>query len=208
MDKHIDQPAIELNLASSVSPKELAILALHGRNQGPEFIEGIVRKLGWHRHAVVMPVAAGQSWYPERFMAPIKNNELHLNDALATLRLHHKKLNESGFKNNQIVLLGFSQGACLVAQYALLHPSKYRAIIVLTGGYIGEEGIDWKFNGDFEQTPVFISTSEKDEWVPASRTSETARQFSKLNADVNLQLYSDRLHEVSEKEIEIVGGML
>jgi len=153
-------------------------------------------------------VASGKTWYPDRFMAPLQNNELQLNDALAAVSLHHKRLNESGFKNHEIVLLGFSQGACLVSQYALLHPSRFRAIVVLTGGYIGEEGIEWKFRGDFEKTPVFISTSEKDEWVPASRTTETAREFTKLNATVNLQLYSDRAHEVSEDEIEMVAKML
>lgn len=72
---------------------------------------------------------------------------------------------------------------------------------------IGEE-LDSNRSGNFEGTPVFITTSEIDEWVPVSRVEETASIFKGMNAKVSMKIYTDREHEVSEDEINQINEMI
>jgi predicted esterase len=119
-----------------------------------------------------------------------------------------RELGSLGFRSEQIVLLGFSQGACLLAQYALMHPARYRGVAILTGGYIGPPGVDWSFKGDMVGTPVLVTTSLVDEWVPPARAVETAHCFEKLGATVQLKLFDDRPHEVSDEEILLLKQLI
>ena len=209
MGNHIEQPPLLTNIPPSSNPdKEVAVLAIHGRNQEPEFMQDIANQLGWQNSSMIFPRAAERTWYPNKFMAPIELNKTQLNEALKTIKKYHNQLNQYGFRDEQIILMGFSQGACLLSQYALLNPRKYKAIFILTGGYLGEENIDWDFKGDFSQTPVLVTTSKIDEWVPHSRAQETAKAFDRLNANVNYKLFEDRPHEVSKEEINIISSCI
>ncbi len=127
---------------------------------------------------------------------------------MANAKKHHQVINDAGVSDENLIIMGFSQGACLASQYALQNPRKYKAIIILTGGYIGHEGIEWNFSGDFRQTPVFITTSEIDEWVPPGRAIETAREFERLNAKVDLTIFKNRPHEISEGELIAIRQMI
>ena len=91
-------------------------------------------------------------------------------------------LGTHGFGPRRIVLLGFSQGACLVTEYAVRHATRYGGIIAFTGGLIGPPGSSWNFGGGFDGAPVFLGTSDVDEWVPASRVAETAEVLTGLGA--------------------------
>ena len=204
---HLKETAKELNIPKKAS-SGYAILCLHGRNQTPEFMVEILKRLGWDEFPIILPAASEKSWYPKGFMANAEENQPHLNYALEVVEKAHKKLNDLGYSNDRIIFMGFSQGACLIAQYALLNPDKYKSIFILTGGYIGQENINWDFDGDFQATPVYLTTSEIDEWVPAGRTKETAAEFEKMNAQVELQIFKNRPHEVSDDEIQQVRKYL
>ncbi len=207
-DRHLDQPVIKLNLTPKGSPKP-AVLAFHGRNSGPASMQKLLQDdLGFEDLPAIFPAAADKTWYPDKFMAPLEINKPKLEEALATAKHYHKELNRLGFSDDQIIIMGFSQGACLASHYALSNPAKYKAILVFTGGYVGPEGIDWDFKGDFEQTPVFISTSEIDEWVPPSRAKKTAAQFERLHAKVHFELFKDRPHTIIKEEFDIASELI
>lgn len=204
---HLNERAVEIHIPESKA-SGYAILCLHGRNQTPAFMQEILKQLEWEDLPLILPTAAEKSWYPKGFMVPLEENQPNFDYALETVRHYHERLNKLGFKNEQIILMGFSQGACLMVQYALMNPDLYKAIVIFTGGYIGQEGIDWHFKGDFKQTPVYITTSEIDEWVPARRTKETASEFEKLNAQVRLEIFKNRPHEVSQEEIKASSELI
>ena len=204
---HFDIEAVKLGLPSP-SQEKVAILAIHGRNQDPDFMVELLSRLGWQNFPTILPVAADKSWYPGGFMESLDKNGDKLKESLELIAKYHQELNELGYKDEQLILMGFSQGACLAAQYCLQNPRKYHGIAILTGGYIGPQGVDWSFEGDFYQTPIFISTSEIDEWVPPQRAEETAFEFKKLNGKVNFKLFKDRPHQVCEEEIEVVKQLI
>jgi|GEM_PF-4535097 len=59
---------------------------------------------------------------------------------LETIENCIEKLEEKEFEREDIFLLGFSQGACLVTEYAARNPKRFKAVIGYSGGLIGPEG--------------------------------------------------------------------
>ncbi len=204
---HLDEQGL-IRTPSADEESAVGILAFHGRNGDPEFMLDVLQKIGWDKYAYALPRASDKTWYPGKFMAPIEDNREQLEIALANARKHQTRLHEMGIKDENLIIMGFSQGACLASQYVLQNPGKYKAVILLTGGYIGQEGIDWNFSGDFQQTPVLITTSEIDEWVPPGRATETANEFERLNAQVNLTIFKDRPHEISHEELTYLKKLI
>lgn len=206
INPHIDQQVIKLNFQES-NPGS-AILAVHGRTQDPEFMIELAGKLGWGHLPIMALRASEKSWYPSKFMDDVSKNEPYLTYALENIEAKVNDFYNLGIDYSQIIFLGFSQGACLLSEYVYNHPKLYRGVILYTGGLIGEEGTKWDNEGNFNNTPVFLSTSETDEWVPSPRVRETAVVLKKMNADVSLKIYENKPHGVSTEEIEIVNKLI
>lgn len=185
-----------------------AIIAIHGRGSDPDAFLNLTRRLGWMNLPIMEPLAEGRSWYPKGFKAPLNENQPRIANALDAVDQARSKLNMLGFRDNQIILIGFSQGACVAVHYALMNPTRYKGVFALTGGYIGPDGVDWNFDGDLARTPVMITTSEEDEWVPLSRVEETEHELKRLNAEVHKIVYQGRPHSVSDDEITRIQDLM
>ncbi len=151
--------------------------------------------------ACLAPAASGNSWYPERFMAPLERNQPSLNYALEAYHTYVIGLQRRGVPLRRIILVGFSQGACLTAEYAVRHAAPYGGVILFTGGLIGPDGTRWEYPGTFDGTPVFIGGAEQDGWVPLERMRTTADVFRRMGAHVTTCFYPGNSHEVHEEEI-------
>ena len=169
-------------------------ILLHGRNRTPEEMLQIAAKLDVPDIRWVAPAADNGAWYPNRFMEPIATNEPFLTRAVERC---DKLVDEAPA---DVVLVGFSQGACLAVEYALRHPERCRTFVFFTGGLIGPEGTRWP-TPTLAGTRVLITGSDIDEWVPERRVRETASIFANLGADVRLHIYEGRPHIVSDVEI-------
>ena len=111
---------------SQVKPlsKPLVIM-LHGRNAGPENILDLVPRLGCPQFQYIAPAAPNRTWYPYSFMAEIEKNEPFLSNALAQVRQVVTDAEASGVPRDRIVLLGFSQGACLATEFMIRNASRF-----------------------------------------------------------------------------------
>jgi predicted esterase len=180
--------------------RAVAILA-HGRGGSPEDMAQLGAALDCPDVSFVLPGAPGNTWYPQSFMAPFAANEPWLGRSLA----NHARVIESviaeGVPPERIVLGGFSQGACLTAETLIRAPRRYGAALILTGGVIGPPGTTWPAQPALAGTPVFLSGSEVDPHVPAARARETARVLEASGALVELQIFADRPHVVTQEEI-------
>jgi phospholipase/carboxylesterase len=146
----------------------------------------------------------GGSWYPHRFMESFALNEPFLSEAVERVDLAVSEASEAGrLSPDDLVVVGFSQGACLATEYVLRHPGRCHTLIVFTGGLIGPPGTSWAVVGgaSLRGLRVLITGSDVDEWVPEARVRETADVLSQLGADVRLRIYPGRAHEVSAAEI-------
>src|SRR5436853_6254454 len=129
-------------------------------------------------------------------------NQPYLDDALGWLESIVADLTERGVKSEKIVLLGFSQGACLACEFAARHPRRYGAVIGLTGGLIGPPGTPRNYPGSLAGAPVFLGTSDPDPHVPFERVKETEAVLSRMGAKVELRRYPGMPHTIHDDELD------
>ncbi len=151
-----------------------------------------------------------RTWYPGLFMDPLPTNEPFLTHAIKSIDHAIDRAGEAGrLDGNHLVMVGFSQGACLTAEYALRHPGRCSTMVILTGGLFGPPGTIWKGSpGMLSGTRILITGSNEDEWIPEWRVHETAGVLSGFGADVTVRIYPGRKHEVSDAELTEAGAFI
>lgn len=203
---HAGQPV--LTMGAPLAAARGAVILVHGRNAEPRNILELVPLLDRSDFAFLAPAAAGRTWYPQSFLAPRLQNEPGISSGLSVLHGLVAELAAAGIAQERVVLLGFSQGACLSSQYAVEHPGRYGGLILFSGGLIGEPGTTWDFPGSFSGTPVCLGCSDVDSHVPAGRVRESAAVFERMGARVDLRLYPGMGHLVNEDEILAARAIL
>jgi len=203
---HAGQPV--LTRGASLAAARGAVILVHGRNAEPPNILELVPLLNRSDFAFLAPAASGRTWYPQSFLAPREQNEPGISSGLSVLHGLVEALATAGISQERVVLLGFSQGACLSSQYAVEHPGRYGGLILFSGGLIGEPGTRWDFPGSLDGTPVFLGCSDVDSHVPAERVRESAAVFGRMGARADLRLYPGMGHLVCEDEIKAAQAIL
>lgn len=61
---------------------------------------------------------------------------------------------------------------------------KYGGVVAFTGGLIGDNVYENHYHGNFENTPIFIGTSDPDFHVPVERVNDSEALMTKMGADV------------------------
>lgn len=185
------------------------MIAIHGRGTSAQSIlelaQALERPNGW---AYLAPQARGASWYPYSFLMPLEQNEPFLSSALNTLDALVLKVLEQGIPAEKLILLGFSQGACLALEYAARNPRRYGGVVALSGGLIGAEGTPRDYHGSFEQAPVFMGCSDVDFHIPVGRVHESAEVLLRMGAQVDKRIYPNMGHTVNQDELEAVRGIM
>jgi phospholipase/carboxylesterase len=185
-----------------------ALLLLHGRGGTAEDIISIAQYMDIKDTHIMAPQAAGNSWYPYSFLSPVEKNEPFLQSALDLLDDIIADIISAGLLPGNIVLLGFSQGACLGLEFAGRNARKLRGIAAFTGGLIGNRLHRDNYKGDFEQTKIFIGNSDQDPHVPLLRSRESAALMESLNAEVTLKIYPGMGHTINSDELQWVNDNL
>ncbi len=185
-----------------------AMMLVHGRGGSAEDILGLAADLDRPELAYLAPQAAGHSWYPYSFLAPLEQNEPGLSSALDQLGALVAHLEHAGIPAERIVLLGFSQGACLSLEFAARNAKRYGGVVALSGGLIGPPGTPRDYQGVFNGTPVFLGCSDRDPHIPKDRVDESAQVFERMGAAVTERIYPGMGHTVNEDEMDFVRGLL
>lgn len=185
-----------------------ALLLVHGRGASAQSILDLANHLPVQDFTLYAPQATNHSWYPYNFMAPEEQNQPALDSALELLDELVKSILDQGVKSKNLYLGGFSQGACLTSEYATRNARKYGGLLLFTGGLIGQELVTDRYKGDFEGTPVLLTTGDPDPHVPVSRVEETAETMEKLGAIVTKKIYPGRPHTILQEELDLATKML
>jgi phospholipase/carboxylesterase len=185
-----------------------AVILLHGRGGSAEDILSLAGDLYFPQLAYLAPEAAGNSWYPNSFLAPIAQNEPWLTSALGKVQTIIEMVNDSGISADRILIGGFSQGACLASEFIARHPQRYAGLIALTGGLIGPPGADLTHPGDLAGTPTFFGSGDPDPHVPWQRVQESARILAEMGATVTIRRYANRPHTISHEEISFAKHLI
>jgi predicted esterase len=185
-----------------------ALILVHGRGATPADIIRLAPEISQPGFAHLAPQAAGGTWYPYSFLAPIESNEPGISSGLQALADLFDGISKAGIPSTRTFLLGFSQGACLALEFAARNPRKYGGIAGLSGGLIGPDGTPRDYPGSLEGTPAFLGCSDVDPHIPKERVVETAEVLERMGAVVTARLYPNMGHMVNRDELEFLRRML
>jgi phospholipase/carboxylesterase len=185
-----------------------AVILLHGRGGTAEDILSLANSLYVPQLSYLAPQAAGNSWYPYSFLAPVVQNEPWLTSALRKVEAIVSMASDAGVSPDRIVIGGFSQGACLATEFVAGHPRRYAGLIAFTGGLIGPPSADLKHTGDLAGTPAFFGSGDPDPHVPWQRVQKSARVITEMGGSVTVRRYQNRPHTISPEEVDFAKTLI
>lgn len=198
-DPHRGQPVLQAGVGLAAA--RAAMIMVHGRGADAADILSLAELFGRDDIIYLAPQAAGRAWYPYRFFEPVGRNEPYLSSALNVIGGLVAWLGERNMPVEKVILLGFSQGACLALEYAARNTRRYGGVIGLSGGLIGATVMPEVYGGSLNGTPVFLGCSNVDPHIPLARVRETTMTLSSLGAAVTEQIYPSLGHTINEDEI-------
>ncbi|MCC6166564.1 MAG: dienelactone hydrolase family protein [Caldilineaceae bacterium] len=205
-DPHRGRPILQAGQPLGSAP--VVMIMLHGRGAGASSILALAVEFNRPDLTYLAPQAAGNSWYPYSFLAPLAQNEPYLSSALSAVGATLKTVVEAGVPQAETVLLGFSQGACLALEFAARHGGRFGALVGLSGGLIGPADIPRGYATDLDGSATFIGCSDVDAHIPLARVHETAQALTQLGAAVTERIYPGMGHTVNADEIAAIRALL
>ena len=206
MNRHEGQPVH--TRGRRLTEARAVMIMVHGRGATAESILSLVPEFDQPDVAYLAPQAAGYAWYPFSFLEPLERNEPHLSSALGVIAHLIGRVNAAAVPTERIMLLGFSQGACLALEYSARNATRYGGVVGLSGGLIGPDDTPREYPGTLDATPVFVGCSDTDFHIPKARVDESAKVLERLGGTVTERLYPGMGHTVSQDEIDFVKAML
>lgn len=185
-----------------------AIIMVHGRGASPQSILELETYLHLKDFALLAPAAAAHTWYPYSFMAPTVQNEPGLSTGLGVLKQIIEEVRSAGIATKDIYFLGFSQGACLTAEFLARNADRYGGAFIYSGGLIGDKIDQSAYGGDFGGTPFLLGCSDVDAHVPLHRVQDSTAILSRMGAEVTERIYPNAPHTIFDDEIELTNKIL
>lgn len=203
---HQNQPVA--TAGADISEAKAAMIMIHGRGATAESILTLADEFEAPDIHYAAPQADQFQWYPHSFLAPPEQNEPGLSSGLQTIYDLITHIEQNGLKNDKIMILGFSQGACLATEFVARHPARFGGLVALSGGLIGDSVDAENYNGLMEDMPVFLGCSDNDPHIPKKRVDETADILEGLGGKVTKKIYPGMGHTVIGDEIREVQKII
>ncbi len=195
-----------LHAGATLETAHTAVILLHGRGSSARDIISLAAELALPGVAFLAPEAPNGSWYPLRFLEAQVRNEPFLSDALEMVRA---AMPHTGLEQQNIALLGFSQGACLALETAHRTGGRFKAVIGLSGGLIGADSeLELRDSPSLEFTPVFLGCSDIDPHIPLERVQRSAALLERQGGSVETRIYPNFGHGINSDELEVVRTLL
>jgi predicted esterase len=193
-----------LSYGAELGQARAAVILLHGRGGSAIDILTLASELGREDEvAYIAPEAVGNTWYPLRFLEPRSANEPHLSSALAKVDSIVQTVLAAGLKSEQLLLGGFSQGACLALDYVARHPRRYGGVLAYSGGLIGATVRPEDYAAELAGTPIFVGCSDIDPHIPLGRVQQTSQIMGQLGGAVTERIYARMGHSINADEIAL-----
>jgi predicted esterase len=177
-----------------------AVILLHGRGSSAAEIARVAPRLAEDDTVILAPQAAGHSWYPNRFLAPLAMNEPFLSSAVAVVEGLLARLAAVGVPEERVALAGFSQGACLSLEMLWRRPSRLLAVAAWSGARPGTLE-PRALPASLASVPVLLSCSEEDAHIPAEHVRFTAAELRARGAAVTERLRPGGDHALQPEDL-------
>lgn len=202
-----NEPVVQAG--QSLQEAKNVLIMVHGRGDSAQSFIHLAKGLDIPGDFAIIAIQAlGNTWYPYSFLAPVSQNEPQLTQSLEGLKEVYDNLMELDFKPGNMFFLGFSQGACLTLEFCARHAKKYGGVVAFTGGLIGREINITDYLGEFENTPIFIGSSDVDPHVPLDRIEQSETILNAMGAQVIKRIYPGMGHTINQDEIQMANLIL
>ena len=182
------------------------LICVHGRDREPSELPALLADHdAFSTYAILSPHIRSRCWYSARYDAPYVQNEREIGEAIDAIRSAVQLANTFGFQNELVVLVGFSQGGCLVAEYLMTGNPLPAAAAIFTGCLPDLRNRDVVSN--LEGLPVIISGGAEDPWLPIPDLIGTKNLLERAGAEVRFTQLSDGDHLVRPSEIAALGEL-
>ncbi|SFH48666.1 phospholipase/carboxylesterase [Palleronia marisminoris] len=201
---------------------ERALVLLHGRGAGAGDILDLGAALVPAGAAFFAPEAAGRSWWPTSFLAPMAALEPWLGSALAAVERAVAAAREEGYAEDRICLLGFSQGACLALEYVARSGRRLGAVGALSGGLVGTGDAEggpskalyghspkrFDYMADLARMPIYLGCHARDPHIPLARVRESEAVLSGLGTTCEVVIHPGAGHAVTAEDATAMRRLL
>lgn len=197
-----------LYLGSALEDARWAVILLHGRGSNSRSMQGLVNAFPQGDIAYLLPQATNQSWYPHSGFLPFEKNEPYLSAALDLVQQHINKLQAASIPPQRIILGGFSQGACLSAEFVARGSIAFKALLLFSGALLGPLEEEHSVTTPLPDLHVFVGGIQQDPWIEEAKLRQTIRYFEERQAQVKHNIIMGHQHMIRLEEVEIVLEML
>jgi homogentisate 1,2-dioxygenase len=170
------------------------VVAVHGRGATAESAIGRVFELSGDAPdlTVLAPQARDNAWYAGRY-GENKRNLAELESALeVTGAVLDRAVAAVGAGN--VVLYGFSQGACLALELFLRRGERLGALVALSGACIGGPDEQIEPAPALAGAPVLLGASRGDPWLKREDAERSAEHLKRGGLDVTLVMTAGETH--------------
>lgn len=185
-----------------LSEARAAVILVHGRGATAPSILELSLVLPHPDMAYLAPQAANNTWYPYSFLSPIPDNEPGISSGIQAIADVVSQVEDAGISAENIIIGGFSQGACLSSEFVTRNPRRYGGLLVFSGGLIGPPGTPRDYAGTLDGMPVFIGCSDVDAHIPLARVHETTATLKRMGAAVTERIYPGMGHTINQDELD------
>lgn len=201
-------PLDSLHCGAALAMARALCVLVHGRGQSPEDMQShVLSRLVAPGVAFLLPRAPDKSWYAARAIDPLTaDTRARLVEGMAGLRQLIEGARAAA-PGAPLLLAGFSQGACLSLEYAMLGEAPPDAVAALTGCRVGVSG-EARAENPPKGLPLYLTGSDADPWIPVEAFAETVLALGRAQVALRAELFPGRPHEVADAEIAVLSGML
>ena len=207
-DQSIHQGQPVASYGAALRDAQAAVILLHGRGSSAQSILALAAQLPQHRIAYLAPQAANYTWWPNSGFIPLESNEPYVSSAFQAVADLLARVAAAGIPAGRTLLGGFSQGACLAAEFAARNPRRYGGLFVLSGALLGPPDMPRHYAGTLDGTPVFIAGCERDPWVTEQQLRLTGRVLQELGGSVQVAIQPGSEHTIRPTEVTALRDMI
>lgn len=204
-----------LHCGTAPTRARLGLVLAHGRGGSARDMLRLAHALGRSDIAVAAPEAQDNSWWPASFLAPMRDLEPWLGSALGAMRRAVASLESGGLLREQIVLAGFSQGACLAAEFATREGGNWAGLAVLSGALVGTHDAAgapepnlyghapkrFEYDTQLNDMPAYFGCHAQDLHIPRARIEKSARVMRTLGARVKTAIHPGAGHGITDADL-------
>lgn len=199
-----------------LTARSRVIIALHGVGGNEDRLGAFAERAagGIPEVTVLAPDSAYRNWWRGRLNRSMSPDQPQLVEALDAVEAVVEYVLGVGVPADRIVLLGFSQGACLALEHAVRAGRRYRAVVSMSGVLLGV------VDGNHEDTWGYdrarnlggmrfkLSVHEGDRKVPLEYVERTRDVLEDAGANVTLRVEGGSRHGLMRADADVIHDLV